>query len=185
MDPTALPTSGTTDPNILASIVPETTAGQQAVLLPFPVSAAAAAAAAPVESPAAVGFAATTEQAAPAEAPTVPFTDAAASDAAAAARYRRAGAFGGAGGGVTVQATPPSAFQGLLDSHNSYRATHGVPALVWDDTLAADVNAHLPDFCRNPDNPPTSGVGLNVYFRSFRSGDTKVGQTISSSTPEW
>lgn len=124
-----LPTSGTTDPAILASIPPlvqtasvEAAAAPQATAIPLAVDEIAA-----IDDPdqvltPGVGM---------------PRLITRRQQIQATAAWKKAEkAAAAADGQVTVQSV-----SGMLAQHNIYRARHGAPAMVWDNTLAANAQA--------------------------------------------
>lgn len=51
----------------------------------------------------------------------------------------------------------------FLEIHNKYRAAHGAPALVWDDTLAAASDAFADKCIFGHDKNRGPGIGENIY----------------------
>lgn len=49
----------------------------------------------------------------------------------------------GARGRSETSSDIPAAMQEVLDLHNLYRCMHGAPLMVWDDTIAANAQAHV------------------------------------------
>jgi hypothetical protein len=63
---------------------------------------------------------------------------------------------------AVFKAGSPSA-NAFLAAHNKYRAAHGVPALAWDDTLAAAADAFASTCVYGHDANRGSGIGENIY----------------------
>jgi uncharacterized protein YkwD len=118
---TSCPQHGTTDPAILANIPPLVStasvdeAAPQATVMPM---------------------AADTQDPAQTSAVGVPRLITRRQQTQALAAWRRAKQAAAAAGPAAKGLVTAQSVSGMLQQHNTYRATHGAPAMVWDTTLA-------------------------------------------------
>jgi len=159
-----LPTSGTTDPDILASI---TSAQESAsVMEPAIIMSASPATAADPSSPADQP-----EVVHGVSAPPRSFTRR--QFARAVAALKRIKTAPAAASEITTMNT------GVLNAHNSYRATHRAPAMTWDNTVAAAAtNWASRCLFQHEDNP---AYGENLYMTSAKD----AAGALAAATKAW
>lgn len=73
-------------------------------------------------------------------------------------------------GGFRLAADPPAQYSGILAQHNSYRTQHQVPGLQWDALLANSAANYAASCVFRPD--VASNAGENLYASSATAADT-------------
>ena len=74
---------------------------------------------------------------------------------------------------LTALAATPAQITAWLESHNNYRALHGVPSVTWSDTVAASAQAYA-NTC--PDSHSGSGYGENLARATYDMAENGVVQ---------
>jgi hypothetical protein len=164
-----LPTSGTTDPVVLASIGPAPDISvEPAVIMAAAISVATAADPSAPEQPQA-GSAGT------------PRTFTRSQYARAVAALRRMSRVAGlAQGVVQTAAVPADQQQAALSGHNVYRATHNAPALTWDNTIAGAAEAWATRcMFQHQSNSP---YGENLFYTSAKAASAS---TMTTAVQLW
>lgn len=172
---TILPTSGTTDPVILASITQAAAVTAAAApltpatILPIGPAVAAAAAAAGDDS---------NSTTAVVERVGTPLRFTRTQYARAVAAIRTGTRVQSESGGAVTMNTP-ALNSAILSAHNTYRATHGSPAMSWDNNAASAAWAWASRCIFQ--NEPVSPYGANMYMTSVRD----VATALNAATKVW
>lgn len=185
MPPTAadiLPTSGTTDPAILATIPPldaQPTDGIQAasVLSSAAVPQKLIVSDSNVVSEA--GAAAQDAGGAPNTAKGRPIRINRRQYTQALAALQKADAAAAAEGRVSAQAAATPALQAVLTAHNIYRARHSAPAMTWDDAAAAGAAAYAAR-CIWQHDANRGPYGENLFATSMKDENAALSQTTKA-----
>ena len=74
---------------------------------------------------------------------------------------------------LTALAAPPVQITAWLENHNNYRTLHGVPSVVWSDTVADNAQAYA-DTC--PDSHSGSEYGENLAWATYDMEESEVVQ---------